>query len=209
MIVVFRSLTRSCLFLALLIAARVDGQIRATFFGLRIGSEGAVWVHRWCRRIVRALSIPSTVEGPIPYAAARGLALVSNHLSYLDILIYSATTPFVMVAKSELKTWPLLGWITARAGTVYVQRANVKAGQTQTHAQVNAAMAKAYRSGLQSSSFPKEPPRTEGAYCPSAAASTTPSSRITCLSRRSLSPTRSTTPNPADRSSGTSASGET
>jgi 1-acyl-sn-glycerol-3-phosphate acyltransferase len=74
--------------------------------------------------------------------------VVANHLSYLDILVMSATRPFVMVSKVEVRGWPLLGWITAQAGTVYVERADVKGGQKQTHAEVNAMMATAFRSGL-------------------------------------------------------------
>jgi 1-acyl-sn-glycerol-3-phosphate acyltransferase len=150
-----RSLLRSTLFVTLLLATCIDGQVRKLFFGLRPGPAGAVWVHRWCRRIVRAMGIACTVEGPLPVITPNGLAVVSNHLSYLDILVYSAVTPCVMVAKSEIRGWPLLGWITAQAGTVYVQRADVKGGQTQTHAQVNAAMRDAYRSGLPVLFFPE------------------------------------------------------
>ena len=143
-----RSVVRSSLFAVLILAAVADGIVRRTLFGMRPGPVGAVWVHGWCRRIVRALGIECRVDGPLPVARGRGLAVVSNHLSYLDILVYSAITPFVMVSKTEVRGWPLLGWITAQAGTVYVERADIKGGQTQTHAQVNAAMAKAYASGL-------------------------------------------------------------
>jgi 1-acyl-sn-glycerol-3-phosphate acyltransferase len=150
-----RSLVRTILFVALLLATCIDGQLRKLFLGMRPGPEGAVWVHHWCRRIVRAMGIVCEFEGRPPTVTGHGLAVVSNHLSYLDILIYSAITPFVMVAKSEVRNWPLLGWITAQAGTVYVQRADVKGGQTQTHAQVNAAMREAYRSGLPVLFFPE------------------------------------------------------
>jgi len=150
-----RSTLRCTLFVALLLATCVDGHIRKLFFGLRPGPKGAVWVHRWCRRIVRALGVVCEVEGRPPIVTKHGLAVVSNHLSYLDILIYSAVTPFVMVAKSEVRSWPLLGWITAQAGTVYVQRSDLKGGRTQTHAQVNAAMREAFRSGLPVLFFPE------------------------------------------------------
>ena len=84
--------------------------------------------------------------------------MVSNHLSYLDILLYSAVQPFVMVAKNEVRGWPLLGWLTAQAGTVYVQRG----GGPTTYPAVNAAMAEAYRSGLPVLFFP-EGTTTDGA----------------------------------------------
>ena len=136
--------------------------MRKLVFGMRPGPEGAVWVHGWCRRIVRVLGITCRVEGSWPVAGRGGLALVSNHLSYLDILVYSATTPLMMVSKTEVRDWPLIGWITAQAGTIYVQRSDVKGGQTQTHAEVNAAMAAAFRSGLPVLFFP-EGTTTDGA----------------------------------------------
>ncbi len=109
-----RSVWRSFLFLMLLVAAVVDHWIRRP----KWGAEGAVWIHGWCRRIVRVLGFRCEVEGRIP----AGGAVVSNHLSYLDILLYSSVRPFVMVAKTEVRGWPLLGWLTAQAGTVYVER---------------------------------------------------------------------------------------
>ena len=78
-------------------------------------------------------------------------AVVSNHLSYLDILLYSAVRPFVMVAKSEVRGWPLFGWLTSRAGTVYVTRG----GGPSTYPGVNATMAQAYASGSPVLFFPE------------------------------------------------------
>jgi 1-acyl-sn-glycerol-3-phosphate acyltransferase len=145
-----RSVWRSFLFLALLAAAVVDYGIRRP----KWGAGGAVWIHGWCRRIVTVMGFRCVVEGRVP----RGGAVVSNHLSYLDILLYSSVQPFVMVAKTEVRGWPLLGWLTAQAGTVYVQRG----GGPKTFPPVNAAMAEAYRSGLPVLFFP-EGTTTDGA----------------------------------------------
>jgi 1-acyl-sn-glycerol-3-phosphate acyltransferase len=131
-----RSGLRGVLFVGLLVAAVVDCWMRRP----KVGADGAVWIHGWCRRIVRTLGVECCVEGSVP----RGGAVVSNHLSYLDILLYSSVQPFVMVAKTEVRGWPLVGWLTAQAGTVYVERG----GGPKTYSGVNAAMAEAYRSGL-------------------------------------------------------------
>ncbi|HEY6413913.1 MAG TPA: lysophospholipid acyltransferase family protein [Edaphobacter sp.] len=138
-----RSLFRMVHVAALLLAAVVDWWVRRP----RVGVEGAVWIHGWCRRIVRAVGVESSVVGELPVDGA----VVSNHLSYMDILLYSAVRPFVMVAKSEVRGWPLFGWLTSRAGTVYVTRG----GGPSTYPGVNAAMAEAYRSGLPVLFFPE------------------------------------------------------
>ena len=140
---VVRSLFRMIYVVALLLAAVVDWWVRRP----RVGAEGAVWIHGWCRRIVKVLGVEWSVEGELPDCGA----VVSNHLSYLDVLLYSAVRPFVMVAKSEVRGWPLFGWLTSRAGTVYVTRG----GGPSTYPGVNAAMAEAYRSGLPVLFFPE------------------------------------------------------
>ena len=101
------------------------------------------------------MGIECWVEGELPV----GGTVVCNHLSYLDILLFSSITPFVMVAKTELRRWPLLGWLTSQAGTVYVERG----GGPATYPRVNAAMAEAYRSGLPVLFFP-EGTTTDGMF---------------------------------------------
>jgi 1-acyl-sn-glycerol-3-phosphate acyltransferase len=138
-----RSVLRSVKMLAVLLALGLDCAIRPP----RAGLEAAFWAHAWSRRIVKALGVECSVSGRFPESGA----VVSNHLSYLDILVYLSLRPFVMVAKSEVKGWPLLGWITERSGTVYVQRG----GGPSTYDAVNRAMAAAYRTGLPVLFFPE------------------------------------------------------
>ena len=55
----------------------------------------AAWLHRWSRFACRVLGIRATTRGSMP---SSGL-LVSNHLSYLDIIVLSSIRPCVFVAK--------------------------------------------------------------------------------------------------------------
>jgi 1-acyl-sn-glycerol-3-phosphate acyltransferase len=48
--------------------------------------------------------------------------LVSNHLSYLDIIAFSSLRPCVFVAKRDVRGWPLFGWLARAAGTIFVAR---------------------------------------------------------------------------------------
>jgi 1-acyl-sn-glycerol-3-phosphate acyltransferase len=49
--------------------------------------------------------------------------VVSNHLSYLDVLAYASTMPCAFVAKQEVSGWPVFGRFATMAGTIYVDRA--------------------------------------------------------------------------------------
>jgi len=59
-----------------------------------------------------------SVEGRLP---AAGL-VVSNHLSYLDILFFSSLFPCIFVSKSEVLSWPLFGILARCGGTIFVER---------------------------------------------------------------------------------------
>jgi len=61
------------------------------------------------------------VSGPLP---ASGL-VVSNHLSYLDILLYAAAMPCTFVSKSEVLGWPMFGVLARCGGTIFVERTRV------------------------------------------------------------------------------------
>jgi 1-acyl-sn-glycerol-3-phosphate acyltransferase len=80
--------------------------------------ERADWLHRFCARGLRGMGIEITVEGVFP---GRG-AVISNHLSYLDIVVFASLHPCVFVSKEEVRRWPVVGWMTTMSGTVYVAR---------------------------------------------------------------------------------------
>ena len=48
--------------------------------------------------------------------------MISNHLSYVDIVVFAAMHPCVFVSKAEIARWPVVGWMTTMSGTVYVER---------------------------------------------------------------------------------------
>lgn len=47
---------------------------------------------------------------------------VANHVSWLDVFILNAVQPACFVAKSEVRHWPLLGWLSQRTGTLFIAR---------------------------------------------------------------------------------------
>src|SRR5882757_9535853 len=100
----WRTAGRICWFMV-----EVTGVIFNYFFTAAFVSKSnkrqarAAWLQRASRRHLRIFNCTTTVTGPVPKS---GL-LVSNHLSYLDILVISAITPAVFVSKSEVRSWPL------------------------------------------------------------------------------------------------------
>ena len=49
-------------------------------------------------------------------------AVVSNHASWLDIFALNAAKRIYFVSKSEVATWPGIGWLARATGTVFIKR---------------------------------------------------------------------------------------
>jgi 1-acyl-sn-glycerol-3-phosphate acyltransferase len=97
-------------------------------------------LHRWSRRTLPRIRVRIEVTG---FPVAAGL-IASNHLSYLDILVYTAIAPCAFVSKSEVRAWPAVGWIATLAGTIYVDRSR----RSETHTiqpEIQSALARGLR----------------------------------------------------------------
>ncbi|MGW0627704.1 lysophospholipid acyltransferase family protein [Streptomyces sp. NPDC001984] len=93
-----------------------------TPFGGRIPAD---LVGRWCRAIVRATGVRVTVTGAA--APTGGLLLVANHISWLDIPLLGAVRPARMLAKTEIRQWPVAGALAARSGVLFIERDRLRA----------------------------------------------------------------------------------
>ena|SRR5882724_3511638 len=78
----------------------------------------ARYMQRWSRHFLRVFGCHVTVQGSAP---AEGI-LVSNHLSYVDVVVYGSIRPFVFLSKNEVRSWPVVGPMTRFAGTLYIRR---------------------------------------------------------------------------------------
>ncbi len=90
-------------------------------------AASALRVHQlgvWARASLAIMGIRVTQEGPSPQAP---FLLVSNHLSYLDIMVLWSRVDAYFLAKSELGSWFLLGPLIRAAGTLFINR-NRRAG---------------------------------------------------------------------------------
>jgi len=74
----------------------------------------------WARSLLRLLAIRVSVHGAPPPA---GVALVANHLSYLDVAVLGSLVDAVFVAKADVASWPGIGPLARRAGTIFLDRA--------------------------------------------------------------------------------------
>lgn len=79
-------------------------------------------LQRWSAKLVRHLAARLTVHGEPPRRDGAPYMLVANHISWLDIFAINAAVPTRFVAKSEVRAWPLVGWLCAKADTLFIER---------------------------------------------------------------------------------------
>lgn len=79
-------------------------------------------LQRWSAKLIRHLGAQLTVHGEPPRDEHAPFLLVSNHVSWLDIFAINAAVPTRFVAKSEVRDWPLVGWLCVKADTLFIER---------------------------------------------------------------------------------------
>lgn len=124
-----RPLTLLLVPLRLAAAAAVTAALYLVMLAGQVALLGArrrrlAWGNRmsrvWCRALARIVGMRVRVDGHPPRPP---FLLVSNHQSYVDILLLGGAAGGVFVAKSEIARWPVLGYLGRSVGTVFVDRA--------------------------------------------------------------------------------------
>jgi len=121
-------------------AARLRGVVRATvrliafssitmgvylcwLIGLPFTSNRTCWRHfifrTLARTIARIVGMQIEVRGTVP---STPFFLVSNHLSYVDIVLFASQVDCVFIAKSDVRNWPLIGLIAESMDTIFINR---------------------------------------------------------------------------------------
>lgn len=62
-----------------------------------------------------------------------GAMLVLNHISWADIFVAHSLRPVRFIAKSEIAGWPLIGYLTGRTGTFFIERGRRHAVREMNH----------------------------------------------------------------------------
>jgi 1-acyl-sn-glycerol-3-phosphate acyltransferase len=80
-------------------------------------------IQSWSRQTLRMVHLQVAVRGSPPSGQTPTL-IVSNHVSWLDICVLHSVAPLRFVAKSDVRGWPLVGFLASRVGTIFIQRGN-------------------------------------------------------------------------------------
>ena len=99
----------------------------------------ALMLHRWARiaAFILGLKIDASCNAP-----AAPFLLVSNHLSYVDVVVFASQLDCLFVAKKDVERWPIIGRLSRSFGTIFIDRRNRR-----DLARVNGEIAQALEAG--------------------------------------------------------------
>ena len=104
-----------------------------TLFGLTIAtvvlplsakSYRARLIQWWCKQLLAAFNLQVSTHGHVPESGSQLTAtmFVANHISWSDIHAINSVTALRFIAKSEIRNWPVFGYLVSRANTLFIDR---------------------------------------------------------------------------------------
>ena len=111
------------------------------------GPRKRALVRWWSAKLMRIVGVAVRVEGQPPGETESGAMIAANHVSWLDVFAVSSVRATRFIAKSEIRDWPIAGWIVERSGTLFVRRER-RRDTARINELVHAALAEGDRVGL-------------------------------------------------------------
>lgn len=78
-------------------------------------------IRKWCKQLLGIFQMPLAVIGAEQLEDAHYL-LAANHISWIDIHVINSFKPHYFVAKAEVASWPIFGWMAKQLGTLFIER---------------------------------------------------------------------------------------
>ncbi len=104
-------------------------------------------IQTWLRQAAGIIGVDIRIHGK---PAQAPVFVVANHISWLDILIIASVLPVSFLSKAEVRNWPVIGTLAAKAGTLFIHR-----GSRDGAAQAIELMREKLKAGYSVASFPE------------------------------------------------------
>lgn len=97
--------------------------VTAQLFILPFSKASIAYVipHAWHKGVCRIFNIHVTTSGQ-PSTTAPSTLYISNHISWLDIPVIGSKVKASFVAKREVESWPLFGFLSKLQQTAFIDR---------------------------------------------------------------------------------------
>lgn len=93
-------------------------------YAWRLFGRRSPWPRAFLRQVGRIAGMRLRVVGT---PRRSHVLIVSNHVSWLDIMLIAGASGAAFVSKDDVAGWPVIGWLASLNNTVFVARAERKA----------------------------------------------------------------------------------
>jgi 1-acyl-sn-glycerol-3-phosphate acyltransferase len=107
-------------------------------------------LQNWSADLLHIFNVRIDIAGDDPLHKLHHGLIVTNHISWLDVFVLNAVVPMRFVAKSEVRRWPVIGWLCARAQTLFIER-----GKARSAARINVQLVQLLQRGECLAVFPE------------------------------------------------------
>jgi 1-acyl-sn-glycerol-3-phosphate acyltransferase len=106
----------------LFLTAGIFVRLMLLLFRQRVEPTLVTLSQRWAGVMLRIIGITVSVHPGGAFPVQQGSLIAANHQSYLDIIVLASVSPMLFVAKSDVRSWPILGWLASIGGTLFIDR---------------------------------------------------------------------------------------
>ena len=88
-------------------------------FNICANEEQSEKIRLWFKKILKIIGVKTTIKGKIK---SGNYLIISNHSSWLDIIILGSTFKTTFLSKIEVSRWPVIGKITTAVDMLFINR---------------------------------------------------------------------------------------
>jgi 1-acyl-sn-glycerol-3-phosphate acyltransferase len=118
-------------------------------------------IQRWSQQLVRICGLTLQIDHTLQQQPASPALIICNHISWLDIFVINTIHPCRFVAKSDIRDWPLIGWLCDKSGTIFIAR-----GRQRDVRRIYAGLVHSIHAGERVAFFPEGTTASQGTVLP-------------------------------------------
>ncbi len=80
----------------------------------------------WSTRVLSILNVTVITSGVVPEPSGQGRMYIANHISWVDIFALMSVMSIRFIAKSEIRSWPVFGYLASSANVLFIDRSKRK-----------------------------------------------------------------------------------
>ena len=118
-------------------------------------------IQRWSAQLIAICGVSLQVNQTAQAEPVSPALIICNHISWLDIFVINSVHACRFVAKSDIRDWPLIGWLCDKSGTIFIAR-----GKQRDVRRIYAGLVRSIHDGERVAFFPEGTTAPQGTVLP-------------------------------------------